>query len=1060
MDVHSLSVEGIHQQQDILMEESSKLPNNHSVIPVTTAQSEVIKAEDLQGSMVASELATTLHEPASHASDSNIADEHLESDEDDVHLSVQSPQDCIHSESVYTNGRVVHPETVATTATTGRPNPHDFGAENIPIHNGLRIVAPPVPGIRRVLVKSSIPPIEGAKYVRECEAAAIASRLPPHHMSPLEASLMRQHLSHLQVTTYVTTRNAILRLWVKNPMLWVSMEEAQGVAREERHFYLCKQIWEFLIRHGYINHGCLDVPSLEPLGEYENREIVVVGAGISGLAVARHLQTLLAVFQERIKYNYRVTVLEARSRIGGRVYSHRLKHDKESSSAMCHVDLGAQIVTGFSGGNPLTTLLQRQLYIPYHSLVHARKNKIHGADGQILDSVQDLKVEGLFNLLLDAAARFRYASNKDTIVDPDTDTKSQNGTVTRDGLDVRPENAVVAVADKVLGGGKTTGVEAAKAIVTVPLEELQRLGFTIRADAQIPPIREAESLGQTMTNVLEAYSEVAEITTSERTILKWHWANMEYACGTNLDNLSLRHWDQDDGNEFRGHHAMVIGGYAQLARGLALAPIKLNIRTNAVVHRIAESGLVLRTGEPIAADKIVVTLPLGVLKSDAIEFSPQLPDWKLDAISKLGFGLLNKVVLVYDDQFWENDIDLLGRVPTSDTLETENTIDTKGRFYMFWNCTTHACGRPVLVALMAGDAAFTCETTENDILIQEATRILRRIYPQKQIPVPSESIVTRWGSDPFARGSYSYIGTNGTGADYEAMARAVDGRLFFAGEATCRTHPSTVHGAYLSGLAAASAVLDSIIGPQEIPGEVPLVPIKTKPGVLDGAEYAKKRKHETDRIDSLDNEKEKDKHLKKLRLSEKDEALTKLIEGTIGPRPEQPKRMNANPFLIFQKEKWQECRVAADDLQKKKQNDPNAKATKNQIRACLGQTWRDTTEEGRKFWTEIVNQRKQDFDTLKTQWDVDHAEWERRRIELTKHFEDRLTATGLPANPVSATGAILAEHTSDTNQAHQAPSIVTTLGRSPQHENGQELGIRSAQTVETGLVNASESSAP
>lgn len=856
-----------------------------------------------------------------------------------------------------------------------------------PLHIGLRTIAPPLQDKRKVMIKSSIPPVDGSRYIRECESAAVASRLPPNNMSSVETSVMRQHLSHLQISTYLTTRNAILRLWVKNPLLWVTVEEAQGVAREERHFLLCAQIWEFLVRHGYINFGCLEVPVLEPIQGRECRNIVVVGAGIAGLSTARQIQTLLVVFRKRLQYNYKVILLEARSRIGGRVYSHELKTAPIEQSA-ARVDLGAQIVTGFSGGNPLATLLQRQLSIPYHTLVHAKKNKIHGHNGRTIESGQDVRVEGLFNLLLDAAARFRLRNSKfdsepfhpkEEIVESNT---IDEGAKARQG-------GTGVVANKVLGVSKIPGQDAAKPIDTIPLDELQRLGFRLKPDAKLPLIIEAESLGQTLTNVLEAYSTVAEISATDKDILEWHWANMEYACGTNLDNLSLKHWDQDDGNEFRGHHAMMIGGYSQLARGLALAPSKLNIRSDAVVQRIATNGVALSTGEPIPADKIVITVPLGVLKANTIEFSPSLPAWKLQAISNLGFGLLNKVVLVYEEQFWESDIDLLGNLSSSSSTN-DDLSSTRGRFYMFWNCTSHANGHPVLIALMAGDAAAACETTSSEALVQEATAILRRIYGQ--VPLPSESIVTRWGQDPFACGSYSYIGPRGTGADYDTLAKPINEQWFFAGEATCRTHCSTVHGAYLSGLAAAREVIESIIGEQKISQETPLVPVKMRPGSASSVVKADSRKRKFETLtgvgDSIRSMKEKLEHLMKIRTAKENDALTEFIETSLGPRPEQPKRTNANPFLIFQKEKWQECRVLADKIQQTKQKDPEVKATKNQIRACLGQTWRETPEDEKKRWVDIVNQRRQGYDMLKAAWDSEQANWERRSAELTKEFDE------------------------------------------------------------------------
>ena len=53
-------------------------------------------------------------------------------------------------------------------------------------------------------------------------------------------------------------------------------------------------------------------------------------------------------------------------------------------------------------------------------------------------------------------------------------------------------------------------------------------------------------------------------------------------------------------------------------------------------------------GPPLAADFVLVTVPLGVLKSGSISFSPALPKWKQLAVDRLGYGTLNKVVLAFD----------------------------------------------------------------------------------------------------------------------------------------------------------------------------------------------------------------------------------------------------------------------------------------------------------------------------------------------------------------------------------------------------------------------------
>jgi Flavin containing amine oxidoreductase len=109
---------------------------------------------------------------------------------------------------------------------------------------------------------------------------------------------------------------------------------------------------------------------------------------------------------------------------------------------------------------------------------------------------------------------------------------------------------------------------------------------------------------------------------------------------------------------FLGPHAMILGGYGQLVNGLASTPTPLDIRYDCRVEKVAYSPvqtlniaekdepavtISCSNGEVIQADAVVLSVSLGVLKAQTITFEPELPGEKQDAISRLGFGLLNKV---------------------------------------------------------------------------------------------------------------------------------------------------------------------------------------------------------------------------------------------------------------------------------------------------------------------------------------------------------------------------------------------------------------------------------
>jgi len=84
---------------------------------------------------------------------------------------------------------------------------------------------------------------------------------------------------------------------------------------------------------------------------------------------------------------------------------------------------------------------------------------------------------------------------------------------------------------------------------------------------------------------------------------------------------------------------------------------------------------------------------------------------------------------------------------------------------------------------------------------------LRSIFGEANVPEPTKTLVTQWEKDPFSRGVYSHIALGASTRDYDAMAEPLwGGELLWAGEATCKEHPATVAGAYISGMREASRI--------------------------------------------------------------------------------------------------------------------------------------------------------------------------------------------------------------------------------------------------------------
>jgi hypothetical protein len=303
-----------------------------------------------------------------------------------------------------------------------------------------------------------------------------------------------------------------------------------------------------------------------------------------------------------------------------------------------------------------------------------------------------------------------------------------------------------------------------------------------------------------------------------------------------------------------------------------------------------------------------------------------------------------------------------------------------GRFYMFWNCIK-VSGTPMLVALMAGDAAEDTEKESDEMLITEVTAVLSKMFPRENVQKPIESIITRWRSDPYARGSYSYIATGSTGEDYDRMAAPVADKIFFAGEATCGTHPATVHGAYISGLRAASEVATSIFGPIHVPEPLVTPKPKTDPVyAVPSISTSQKRKAE-------DSASTKYLEMKEERLRRYEEELNQAIIDKLGERPLKPGRTGANPFLLYQKDKWFVCKAKCDAETQKKLNNPEAKATRNEVRAALGLMWREAPEDEKRPYLAETEDNKKANGIAATEFKKRLATWDKEAEKLKEEWK-------------------------------------------------------------------------
>ena len=256
------------------------------------------------------------------------------------------------------------------------------------------------------------------------------------------------------------------------------------------------------------------IPSAPASASSHSKRILIIGAGASGLAAARQLQS----------FGHEVIVLEGRARIGGRVHTIR---DKFSAP----VDLGASIMTGLYG-SPLN-VLSKQMFPgnaqvgfstmkvigkstveapnkPFPTLMHYIHHHcpLYDSNGSIVDPATDTKMEELWNKLLEAEYAFK----------------------------VNAGHACEMPAD-----------------IRLTRTEMDKLRLPNSQDLYTLDVDSGISLTRKLLGV--------RVTPLEEKLLDWHAANLEYGCATPLKRLSLVYWDQDDAMAWEGDHALIKPGF-------------------------------------------------------------------------------------------------------------------------------------------------------------------------------------------------------------------------------------------------------------------------------------------------------------------------------------------------------------------------------------------------------------------------------------------------------------------------------------------------------------------
>lgn len=429
--------------------------------------------------------------------------------------------------------------------------------------------------------------------------------------------------------------------------------------------------------------ACAEIEPGSPADD-PNTHVLVIGAGMAGLTAARSLH----------EAGVRVTVIEARDRIGGRTATFDV--------GPAAVDLGAAWLHGVRG-NPVADF----------------------ADAHGLTYVPD---ETRWSTLYDEAS------------------------------------------GQALGDGGWEVMDEAYSGFVSALEDLkERLGpEATTADAR------------------DAYLNEQDLSERDRRLAQHavdQWA-VELSYAGPVEEVGLAYfWDEP---ELRGGDQLPTGGYRTIVDALAEG---LDIRLERVVTEVqhdADGVTIVAGGETFEGTHALVTVPVGVLRAGSIQFDPPLSEAKTDALSRLDVGNLEKVVLVFEERWWDGSVEFVDR-------------DASGVFPEHYDLSD-LTGAPTLVCLYGGGFSREVQGTWTDEELIAGVLETLAAATGKTPPTPSYTAVTRWTSDPFALGSYVFLPPGATPDDIEAVAAPEGDRLLFAGEGTERDYYGNVHAAVMSGL--------------------------------------------------------------------------------------------------------------------------------------------------------------------------------------------------------------------------------------------------------------------
>ncbi|KAF4463796.1 N1-acetylpolyamine oxidase [Fusarium albosuccineum] len=272
------------------------------------------------------------------------------------------------------------------------------------------------------------------------------------------------------------------------------------------------------------------------------------------------------------------------------------------------------------------------------------------------------------------------------------------------------------------------------------------------------------------------------------------------------NNATFKHFS-DETNlviDQRGYNAWIIGEAEEFLK--EDDPRLLLNTTVKKIHYGKEGVIILNEDDScIEAEFAICTFSVGVLQNEAVTFDPVLPRWKREAIEQFQMGTYIKIFMQFNESFWDDEVQYM--------LYADP--DERGYYPLFQslNAPGFLPGSNILFSTVVASQAYKVEAQSDEETKEEMLEVLRSMFPDKDIPEPTDFMYPRWTTTEWAYGSYSNWPVGMTLEKHQNLRANVD-RLWFAGEANSAEFFGYLHGAYFEGQEAGDRIA-RIIGGKE-----------------------------------------------------------------------------------------------------------------------------------------------------------------------------------------------------------------------------------------------------